>query len=103
MFENIDFGKGVSKKYIDFDVNKDIPLEEQIDLLKEDLLQVNYDNNYLIDVGWYPEFDEEGIFRVSVIKDYQWDNPILQKSCRDLSLLDEYMHECINIIESKIK
>ncbi|MCW6111094.1 hypothetical protein [Clostridium sporogenes] len=103
MFEDINFGKGVNKKYIDFDVNKDIPLEEQIDLLKEDLLQVSYDNDYIIDMGWYPEFDEEGNFRVSVIKDYQWDNPILQKNCRDLNLLNEYVHECIKLIEPKSK
>lgn len=103
MFEEINFGEGVNKKYIDFTINKDITLEEQIDLLKEDMLQVIYDNGYLIDVGWYSEFDEEGNFRVSVIKDYQWDNPILQRSCRYLNLLDEYLHECINLIESKNK
>ena len=101
MFEDINFGKGVNKKYIDFNINKNIILEEQIGLLKEDLLQVSYENDYLIDVGWYPEFDEKGNFAVSVIKDYQWDNPILQKSCKDLNLLNEYIHECINLIESK--
>ena len=45
MFKDIDFGTGVSRKYIDFEINEDIPLEEQTDLLKEDLLQVIYDNN----------------------------------------------------------
>lgn len=103
MFENIDFGKGVSKKYIDFDVNKDIPLEEQVDLLKEDLLQVSYESDYIIDMGWYPEFNKEGSFRVSVIKDYQWDNPVVQKSCRDLNLLIKYVHECINLIQIKTR
>ncbi|CAM2897844.1 hypothetical protein HAHI6034_01800 [Hathewaya histolytica] len=103
MFENVDFGKEVNKKYIDFYVNKDIPLEEQIDLLKEDFLQVSYDNGYPIHMGWYPELDEDGNFRVSVIKDYQWNNSILQKSCRDLSLLNEYVHEYINLIESTNK
>lgn len=103
MFEDVNFGKGVRKKYIDFYINKNIPLEEQLDILKEDLLQVSYYNDYLIDLGWYPEFDQKGNFRVSVIKDYQWDNPILQKSCRDLNLLDEYVHECIKLIEANNK
>ena len=102
MFENIDFGIGVIKKYIDFNVKEDIPLEQQVDLLKEDLLQVSYHNNYILDIGWYPEFDEEGIFRVSVIKDYEWNNPIIQKSCRDLKVLYEYVHECINFIQTKL-
>lgn len=103
MFEDVNFGKGVRKKYIDFYINKNIPLEEQLDILKEDLLQVSYYNDYLIDLGWYPEFDQKGNFRVSVIKDYQWDNPILQKNCRDLNLLDEYVHECIKLIEANNK
>ena len=103
MFNDINFGIGVKEKYIDFDVNKDAPLEKQINLLKEDILQVSYDNDYLIDIGWYPEYELEGSFRVSVIKDYQWNNPILQKSCRDLNSLDEHLNECIKLIESKYK
>ncbi|MBU5315381.1 hypothetical protein KQI30_03685 [Clostridium bornimense] len=103
MFENINFGKGINKKYIDFNVNKDIPLKDQIDLLKEDLLQVSYDNNYIIDMGWYPEFDREGNFEIYIIKDNRWDNPILHKKCKDLDLLNEYIYECIKLIESKAK
>lgn len=95
MFKDIDFGTGVSRKYIDFKINENIPLEEQTDLLKEDLLQVSYDNNYTIDIGWYPEFDENGSFRVSVIKEYQWDAPIFQKNCRSIELVREYLCECI--------
>lgn len=38
LFEDVNFGKGVRKKYIDFYINKNIPLEEQLDILKEDLL-----------------------------------------------------------------
>lgn len=98
MFKDIDFGTGVSRKYIDFEINEDVPLEEQTDLLKEDLLQVIYDNNYIIDIGWYPEFDENGSFRVSVIKEYQWDNPIFQKKCRRTGLVREYLCECIELI-----
>ncbi|SFR69488.1 hypothetical protein [Anaeromicropila populeti] len=103
MFQDIDFGKGVNRKYIDFNINEVIPLKEQTDLLKEDLIQVIYESNYLIDIGWYPEFDEEGFFRVSIIKDYQWENPVLQKNCRDLNLLKEYVDECIDIIQTKVK
>lgn len=98
MFKDIDFGAGVCRKFIDFEINEDIPLEEQTDLLKEDLLQISYDNNYIIDIGWYPEFDETGCFRVSVINEYQWDNPIFQKNCRSIGLVREYLCECIDLI-----
>ncbi|WP_415773403.1 hypothetical protein [Pseudomonas sp. LB3P38] len=53
----------------------DQPLAGQIDSLKEDLLQVEYGAQWLLDVGWYPEFDEAGAFRVAVIKDQDWAHP----------------------------
>ncbi|MQU65353.1 hypothetical protein GHO25_19755 [Pseudomonas sp. FSL R10-1350] len=45
------------------------------DSLKEDMLQVEYPENILLDVGWYPSFDPEGTFQVCVVKDFQWDVP----------------------------
>lgn len=45
------------------------------DSLKEDMLQVEYPENILLDVGWYPSFDPEGTFQVRVVKDFQWDVP----------------------------
>ena len=99
MVSKIDFGTGVKSKYIDIDLSKDISLEEQIDNLKEDLLQVVYDNDYLIDLGWYPEFDEKGSFKISVVKDYQWDNPAFQKNFSTLDELERYLCECIEVIQ----
>ncbi|UVM51641.1 hypothetical protein LOY38_06245 [Pseudomonas sp. B21-015] len=59
----------------DLSLLTDQPLAGQIDALKEDLLQVEYGKQLLLDVGWYPEFDEDGAFRVVVIKDHHWDYP----------------------------
>ena len=101
MINGIEFGEGVIHKYDDFDLKIGVPLEEQIDLLKEDLLQVTYDNNYLIDVGWYPEFDLEGMFDVSVIKDNNWSNPVMKKKFRDLNLLFKYLEEAIEFVSAK--
>ncbi len=44
---NIDFSKSLSK---------------QLDCLSEDLIQIKYSGGYLIDVGWYPEYQEKGNF-----------------------------------------
>jgi hypothetical protein len=51
LFNDVNFGEGVIEKTIDFDINCEIPLIDQIDILKEDLLLVRYANNYLIDIG----------------------------------------------------
>ena len=59
------------------------------DSLKEDMLQVEYPENILLDVGWYPSFDPEGTFQVRVVKDFQWDVPeaiFFAKTIGDLAL-----------------
>jgi hypothetical protein len=101
MINGVEFGEGVICKFDDFDLQTDIPLIEQVDLLKEDLLQVTYDNNYLIDVGWYPEFDPQGMFGVSVIKDNDWSDPVIKKKCKDLNLLFKYLKEAIGFVSAK--
>lgn len=102
LLEKIDFGIGVIQKYIDFDVDENKPLEEQLELLKEDLLQVTYENNYTIDVGWYPEFKEEGSFKVYLIHGYDWEDPIRKISCRQLDTLVKCLHECVHFIQEKL-
>ena len=101
MINGVEFGEGVICEFDDFDLQTDIPLIEQVDLLKEDLLQVTYDNNYLIDVGWYPEFDPQGMFDVSVIKDNDWSDPVIKKKCKDLNLLFKYLKEAIGFVSAK--
>ena len=102
MFEKINFGKGIVNQYIDFNISIDSSLYEIIDLLKEDLIQVSYINNYILDLGWYPEFDTNGLFRLVIIDNHDWGNPIIKKECRDLSVLKLYIVECINYIQSKM-
>ena len=71
----------------------DQPLPSQIDSLKEDLLQVEYGEHLLLDVGWYPEFDEEGAFQVVVIEDRDWETPLWIKPAHTLAELSEQIIE----------
>lgn len=50
--------------------------------LDEDLLQVLFSDaeETTVDVGWYPSFDEAGEFVVMVIKNRDWDVPLLRVS-----------------------
>ena len=46
--------------FVDFlfeTVDENTPIGKLADCLKEDLIQIKYKDEYLIDVGWYPEFD----------------------------------------------
>lgn len=37
------------------------------DELREDLLQASLPHEQIIDIGWYPEFDKNAAFRISLI------------------------------------
>ena len=48
---------------------------------EEDLLQVQFFNEkYILDVGWYSTTGKNGKFKVYVIKNYDWENPLFTKS-----------------------
>jgi hypothetical protein len=51
-------------------------LSTQAGDLKEDMLQVKYPSSILLDVGWYPSFDLDGLFQIRVIRDYDWNDPV---------------------------
>lgn len=101
MFNDTNFGDNVKSIRSNDFINEKIPIKDQIDLLKEDLLQVIYKNNYLIDIGWYPESDIKGSFLICIIKDYQWDKLIMQKKCKNFYSLNSYLKEFINIIQKQ--
>jgi hypothetical protein len=72
-------------------------------LLDEDLFQVSYSDKFTIDVGWYPAFKKNGSFRIVVIEDYDWENPIYDKRCRDLKTLNLYMEECVEMVKGLLE
>lgn len=82
---SINFGKGVIT-YNNFNIDISKPLENQIWELKEDLLQVSYSgrnsSTYILDIGWYPEFNVNGNFKILLIRNYDWDIPEILRRCR---------------------
>lgn len=78
MLTNINFGSGkiiYNELHIDFNQKP----EEQVDSLTEDLLQVEYPNKYIIDLGWYPECDARGYFILNVIDNHNWEKSVMKK------------------------
>ncbi|MDM1528404.1 hypothetical protein [Myroides odoratimimus] len=61
---------------------------EVIDELKEDLLQAAFDNQIILDIGWYPEFDINGHFSVQVIANYNWEAPLYKENCKSFTCLE---------------
>jgi hypothetical protein len=99
LFDEINFGDNVIKKYICAEIDKNTPLSSQIYELSEDILQVEYSNSCILDVGWYPEFDLKGHFSVLIVKDNNWENPISIIECDDCEGLISAINESIKIIK----
>lgn len=76
-------------EYQDIEIDMDKPIKNQIDQLKEDLLHVSYPNGFLLDVGWYPSFSEDGAFHVKVIKNFNWDEPCFHFKTTEIKNLRE--------------
>jgi len=50
----------------------------------EDLLQLtNSKFNLIIDLGWYPDSDENGGYKLFLIKNYNWEKPLEYFESRD--------------------
>jgi len=68
-----------------------------LDNLTEDLLQVEYPGDFLLDIGWYPEYEPEGQFIIQLVKGENWDNPKYKKYCAKAEELSENIEEAINL------
>lgn len=74
--------------YWDMDqVNEEQPPQHQSEQLKEDLVQIEYPNGVLLDIGWYPSFDPSGEFIVSVIRNGNWELPLFRAAAKDFQSL----------------
>lgn len=96
---DIDFSeKNGTVVFDDFNISENTSLSEQVYELKEDILQITFQNWSILDVGWRPSFEINGSFKLLLIKDYNWDNPIYSDSLSSVSELKK----SIGIAISKI-
>ena len=76
--------------------------------LKEDLLQVEYSINesskIIVDVGWYGyESEQQGIFRIFVLKDSDRDNPLYTAEFKSLDDLKIYLNDAIEFVIASLQ
>jgi len=59
--------------------------------LTEDLLQIEFEySNLIVDLGWYGETsNNNGVFKIFVIENYDWDNPIRIEISKSQKLINE--------------
>ena len=81
-WRHVDFGTG---KVIFLDVTR-----------KEDMLQVEYPNGFLLDMGWYQDR-----YIISVIHNFDWANPVQQYETTETNQLPALLMEAVYLVEKE--
>ncbi|WP_310829405.1 hypothetical protein [Paenibacillus pedocola] len=86
MFDDIDFSPGI----VTYDGTKFLD--------QEDIFQVAYrDDSYVLDLGWYRKE-----FAVVIIKDSDWQRPVLEKRCVMPEQMHKLVRECADFVRGLI-
>ena len=78
---------------MDFDTGKVIFLDAT---RKEDMLQVEYPNCFLLDMGWYQDR-----YIISVIQYFDWANPVQQYETTETNQLPKLLTEAVRLVEKE--
>ena len=78
---------------MDFDTGKVIFLDAT---RKEDMLQVEYPNCFLLDMGWYQDR-----YIISVIQNFDWANPVQQYETTETNQLPKLLTEAVRLVEKE--
>lgn len=76
-----------------------IDTSSTVDSLKEDLLQAVFPNDQILDIGWYPEFCENGTFRGFLINEYDWEHPTFSDRARNWEELHKAISNALKTLE----
>jgi hypothetical protein len=91
--EDFDLETNVTRVAWRLDATRE-PLDPRRDLLREDLIQIEFGNGLVLDVGWYPEFSSDGTFRLVVVDD-DWDAPLRRSTSANLADLHVQFTACL--------
>ena len=78
---------------MDFDTGKVIFLDAT---RKEDMLQVEYPNCILLDMGWYQDR-----YIISVIHNFDWAHPVQQYETTETNQLPTLLTEAVRLVEKE--
>ena len=63
---------------------------------KEDMLQVEYPNCFLLDMGWYQDR-----YILSIIQNFDWTHPVQQYETAERNQLPKLLTEAVRLVEKE--
>lgn len=98
LFKEYNFTPGIIT-FNNYDISVNEELNEENYNLTEDMLQVEFNNNITLDVGWY---SGAKYFIVFVIKEYDWQKPMLRLEAHSYVELKNSLDKAMSLIVSKL-
>ncbi|MBE6088438.1 MAG: hypothetical protein E7206_10430 [Clostridium beijerinckii] len=98
LFKEYNFKSG-RVNFNNYDISPKDELIEENDNLTEDMLQIEFKNDTLLDVGWYLSI---GCFIVFVIQNCDWDKPLLRLEAHSYSELKSSLDRAMDLIDDKL-
>lgn len=87
--------KILKNSFSTYDPEIDYSEEKNLFYLTEDLLQIEFEN-LILDLGWYGEIStNEGEFKIYLIQNQDWENPIIKKSSKYQKVIKETLEEIL--------
>ncbi len=66
------------------------------DTRKEDMLQVEYPNGFLLDMGWY-----QNRYIISIIQNFDWAHPVKQYETAEENQLPALLTKAVRFVEKE--
>lgn len=82
-----------SWRHVDFSTGRVVFLDAT---QKEDMLQVEYPNGFLLDMGWYQDR-----YIISVIQNFDWTHPVRQYETSETNQLPALLTEAVRLVEKE--
>lgn len=98
LFKDYNFTPGIIT-FNNYDITFNEELNEEYDNLTEDMLQVEFKNNIILDVGWYSGVKS---FIIFVIEEYEWEKPVLRLEAHSYRELKNSLDKAMNLIKVKM-
>ena len=89
--------KVIKNHFSTYDPDTEFTEEKNLYYLQEDLLQIYFpDLDMTVDLGWYGDTsNNKGEFKILVIKNSDWENPIKMKSSSSQKTINRYLEKIL--------
>ncbi len=101
-FADVDYAPG-ELIYFDLALDPNVPLAQQLDSAQEDLLQAEFPQNIILDVGWHLCASGQRCLQIRVVENDNWEKPLHYAEASDILGLVAKMQEALGFCKGYLQ